>query len=760
MFIKYDQFVIHIVLLVQLVLCVQLTNNVLPSYFNGYEPNVFHPCSLKQQLQMTKLEKFSKTIPVLAEDNRVMWKFLMGINIKQVGADAEKYMLGGNNSIASQEFKSEDARQAANKDTSAYKKWADTYASSEAGVRDLGHIYTQMLLYITPVDMFATMDVPHPDAKQLYRRLISKYFTNTSSSRSVGFKDFVNMKMESDELFSTFVQRINLEAIQINGMQDREIDVTDAIKLSVLVNGVEDNHADTFRVCLQILASTTGSYDEHVAAMRPVAQAAEIFANRAHKAKIAKIVHSPHPPEIAKKAGGGTRDGKGECFSWKGYGECPRKSKGAPCGYTHNGPGGNNRCEVCKGKHHVRYCPSASEKQKANLATTSASPLDDAQAELAQSKAEVAKLRSLQKTGEIAKVAKVQKQVAAAAMAKKTAEETADTSSDSDDELTPCSPPDDKPYWSDDADEKVFSAVENTKKVPDTPAVPIEVVTAEPVPTPEPDPAVEPPSSSGAPTALTDANKFWLLYLMNMIGVFAIMSTTNVVFLFENFFAYAWFSYLTATTAATTAAGRGQPVAAKFNVDKIHADRCMSVTEIQAAEKNARKAAFADAYFRAKDAGGTDEVARGAGCQARLRAVAAMSRGVIDTVAEEHARMAAWEVANAAKVAKKAARKAAEDTYAQAIIAGETEEHSHKAACDIHAQLLRQPGDGQARGGVKGPERAAIARERAAENARLGTLVRKAAKETARKAKQKAAKKAARKTALMGLLGQVGKGVR
>ena len=161
------------------------------------------------------------------------------------------------------------------------------------------------------------------------------------------------MDMGETERFAAFVQEINNRSAEINGMPDAEVQITEALKMVVLLEGVRLNHKETFQIVVSHIEHQTGplNYQKAVNMMMTAATQHDhddAVAESANKAAAARRESAKVATEDARKH----KKVPAPCYRWQGYGRCDRKG----CKFDHSGKKGTKKCEKCDGPHHADFC--------------------------------------------------------------------------------------------------------------------------------------------------------------------------------------------------------------------------------------------------------------------------------------------------------------------------------------------------------------------------------------------------------------------
>lgn len=312
-----------------------------------------------QMSTTVKLKSWGKNLPTLNEKNAVLWKFKADMFIRGTNGYAATVIL--------KEQISEDVKSSSSSATtvsSARTEALEWLKKNDKEEKFMKHIYQELTETLPEEETMLIMDIPYPNAEKVYETLVGHYNINTRLSRFKKIAMFFHMTMEADETFTKFVQRINTAANQINGMQGKEVDITDTLKLVVLIEGVQEYHGDTFSVTTQLIEQDSNStYQDAVNKMRPVARRLELQqtekANAATEANAATAHNKKRVDNKENEVGGKV------CYSYRSYGTCPR---GAACPFDHKGKPGTKKCENCNGKHPTKYCKEKG-KEKVKVAT-------------------------------------------------------------------------------------------------------------------------------------------------------------------------------------------------------------------------------------------------------------------------------------------------------------------------------------------------------------------------------------------------------
>ena len=328
-----------------------INNNTNNSKTNGYDPNVLNKTytTIQEAEIMTSLkyQSIAKGVPELSEDTLEIWKYSLSLNTHNVDDELGEIIFNNPYTFEiSDDVKEHDKTEAMKE----YDELKVKFDGRKDARKLLFHAHTEIVKTIGNDDRLTITTIDAPNPAGLYSFLVTNYQVNTMHTRQILLQDIVNMQMEVDEKFTTFVQRINTAVKDYNKMQNKELQIGDSIKLQALLLGVKAHHHETFNVTLQYLRRDKNlTFRQAVNEMKPVAVEHHLEEEKANKAKANQ----------AKQA----NEKKADCYSWGGYGECPR---GDNCPYNHGVPG-TKRCSNCNGKHNTKRCPSNSNK-KANKA--------------------------------------------------------------------------------------------------------------------------------------------------------------------------------------------------------------------------------------------------------------------------------------------------------------------------------------------------------------------------------------------------------
>ena len=311
-----------------------------------------------QMSTTVKLKSWGKNLPTLNEKNAVLWKFKADMCIRGTNKYAATVIL---KEQISEDVKSSSKVTVPPERTEALE-WLE---KNDKEGEFMKHIYQQLTETLPEEETMLIMDIPYPDAERVYETLVGHYNINTRLSRFKKIAMFFHMTMEADETFTKFVQRINTAANQINGMQGKEVDITDTLKLVVLIEGVQEYHGDTFSVTTQLIEQDSNStYQDAVNKMRPVARRLEL--QQTEKANAATEKTNATTTKNKQRVDNKENESGGKvCYSYRSYGTCPR---GAACPFDHKGKPGTKKCDNCNGKHPTKYCKEQG-KEKVQVAT-------------------------------------------------------------------------------------------------------------------------------------------------------------------------------------------------------------------------------------------------------------------------------------------------------------------------------------------------------------------------------------------------------
>ena len=325
--------------------------------FHGYKPSSKQDSlhTLQKSCLMSKpvkLPSIAKGVPTLSDETARMWRFQLMINTRRCNKDLGKFIFDDPAKQFSDDLTS-SATRTPTQEEMEFKKFADDFVKKSESEDLLGHAHAEILQTLSDEDKANVINIEYPNPDLLMKHLMSEYNVNTRTSRNMKIKEFFNLEMGRDQTFSSFVTTITNSAVEINSMDGSEVEITDALKLVVLLLGVQEYHGDTFSVTTQMLEQSSNlTFARAVQRMKPVARKAEV-ANKA----------------VAKKAVAKSADANDKtlCYDYRDYGHCPR---GDSCGFTHGVPG-TKRCPHCSGKHRPSKCPKKPRNggnQTANLA--------------------------------------------------------------------------------------------------------------------------------------------------------------------------------------------------------------------------------------------------------------------------------------------------------------------------------------------------------------------------------------------------------